>query len=181
MDIKAIESAINFARSSRGSGVARIGYIIPGKVLSESKGKDRTSNFEEIELYLTGYPLEKSEMDNLKESLSVLDPPETLEDYLDSYRVDEVSGIVTFTLRHLTVDYRNSRIINTNNRALGYFEVPEERMRPVNRTTEIVTFHRDDSGAVYERHIEKSGFGVIHGRLMHNLTIPAEYIKSVAY
>lgn len=178
MDIKAIESALEGASSS---GVARISYIIPGKAFSAGKGDDRTSNVEEIELYLTGYPLGERETDDLKESLAMLDPPEKLEDYLDSYRADEGSGIVTFTLRHLTVDYFHSNIINLNNKKNGYLEVPDEDMRPKNSTTEIVTYHREDSGAVHQRNIGKSGFGVSHSRLMHNLSIPAEYIKSIVY
>lgn len=182
MDIKAIESALNYAKSSRGSGVARISYIIPGKVFLAGKSGDKTSNMDEIELYLMGYPLRKSETDNLKESLAMLDPPEKLEDYLDSYDVCESSGIVTFTLRHLAIDYSHSSIINENYASHSYNEVPEEEMRPKNKSTEIVTFHhRKDSGAVYERHIWKSGFGVIHDRTMHSLSIPADYVKSIVY
>lgn len=178
MDIKAIESALEQAKSS---GVARVSYIIPGKVLSAGRGEDRASNMEEIDLYLTGYPFGKGERGDIEESLAVLDPPEKLEDYLDSYRTDGESGIVTFTLRHLSVDYRKSRVINADNKARSYFEVPDARMRPVNGTTEIVTFHREDSGAVYERHIEKSWFGVSHDRILHSLSIPAEYVRSIVY
>lgn len=181
MDIKAIESALDYAKSSRGSGVARVSYIIPGKVFLEGKGGDKTSNLEEIELYLTGYPFTKNEIDDLKESLAMLDPPGKLEDYLDGYDVCGSAGIVTFTLRHLSVDYRHSRIINANNALHSYFEVPEKEMRPRDTDTEIVTFHREDSGAVYERHIEKTGFVVSTVKMMHHIAIPAEYIKSVLY
>ncbi len=181
MDIKAIESALDFAKSSSGTGVARISYIIPGKVFVDGKGGDKASNMEEIELYLTGYPLAKNAVDDLKESLSMLDPPEKLEDYLDGYDVCESAGIVTFTLRHLTVDYAHSRIINANNALRSYYEVPKEETRPRNTATEIVTFHREDSGAVCERHIKKSGFIVSTVKMMHHIAIPAEYVKSILY